>query len=152
MSQDITSCSDDISTLQIDRDKMKQGLQETDGRLSSTFTNVNNLLNAGTVYSDLSGVFAALKTAGKINNVRKNGVILSFLTADGWVTKQFRGNPDTDFENAEKWEDFASGGSAGGNTYNVTGNMPLTEGFYTLASAIAAVPEETTRPGACYHL
>ena len=142
LSQDITSCSDDISTLQIDRDKMKQGLQETDGRLSSTFTNVNNLLNAGTVYSDLSGVFATLKTAGKINNVRKNGVILSFLTADGWVTKQFRGNPDTDFENVEKWEDFGSGGSAGGNTYNVTGNIPLAEGFYTLASAIAAVPEK----------
>ena len=71
LSQDITSCSDDISTLQIDRDKMKQGLQETDGRLSSTFTNVNNLLNAGTVYSDLSGVFATLKTAGKIQCTEK---------------------------------------------------------------------------------
>lgn len=58
------------------------------------------------------------------------------------MTKQFRGNPDTDFENVEKWEDFGSGGSAGGNTYNVTGNIPLTEGFYTLASAIAAVPEK----------
>lgn len=149
LSQDITSCSDDISTLQIDRDKMKQGLQETDGRLSSTFTNVNNLLNAGTVYSDLSGVFATLKTAGKINNVRKNGVILSFLTADGWVTKQFRGNPDTDFENVEKWEDFGSGGSAGGNTYNVTGNIPLAEGFYTLLSVrpVLAGSAGRVRPG-----
>ena len=77
-------------------------------------------------------MFAALKTAGKIDDVRKNGVILSFLTADGWVTKQFKGNPDTDFENVEKWEDFGSGGSGGGNTYNVTGSVPLTEGFYTL--------------------
>ena len=142
LSQDISSCSEDISTLQADRDEMKQELQETAGRLSSTFTNVNNLLNAGSVYSDLSGVFAALKTAGKIDDVRKNGVILSFLTADGWVTKQFKGNPDTDFENVEKWEDFGSGGSGGGNTYNVTGSVPLTEGFYTLASAIAAVPEK----------
>ena len=142
LSQDISSCSEDISTLQIDRDKIKQELQQTAGLQVSTFTNVNNFLNAGTVYSDLSGVFTALKTADKINNVRKNGVILSFLTADGWVTKQFRGNPDTDFENVEKWEDFGSGGSAGGNTYNVTGNMPLTEGFYTLASAIAAVPDK----------
>ena len=132
LSQDISSCSEDISTLQADRDEMKQELQETAGRLSSTFTNVNNLLNAGSVYSDLSGVFAALKTAGKIDDVRKNGVILSFLTADGWVTKQFKGNPDTDFENVEKWEDFGSGGSGGGNTYNVTGSVPLTEGFYTL--------------------
>ena len=82
LSQDISSCSEDISTLQIDRDEMKQKLQETSGRLSSTFTNVNNLLNAGSVYSDLSGVFAALKTAGKIDDVRKNGVSLSFLTAD----------------------------------------------------------------------
>ena len=142
LSQDISSCSEDISTLQVDRDKIKQELQQTAGLQVSTFTNVNNFLNAGTVYSDLSGVFTALKTADKINNVRKNGVILSFLTADGWVTKQFRGNPDTDFENVEKWEDFGSGGSAGGNTYNVTGNMPLTEGFYTLASAIAAVPDK----------
>ena len=142
LSQDISSCSEDISTLQVDRDKIKQELQQTAGLQVSTFTNVNNFLNAGTVYSDLSGVFTALKTADKINNVRKNGVILSFLTADGWVTKQFRGNPDADFENVEKWEDFGSGGSAGGNTYNVTGNMPLTEGFYTLASAIAAVPDK----------
>ena len=79
LSQDITNCSDDISTLQVDRDKIKQELQQTAGLQVSTFTNVNNLLNAGTVYSDLSGGFAALKTAGKINNVRKNGVILLSL-------------------------------------------------------------------------
>ena len=126
---------------------MKQELQETAGRLSSTFTNVNNPLNAGSVYSDLSGVFAALKTAGKIDDVRKNGVILSFLTADGWVTKQFKGNPDTDFENVEKWEDFGSGGSGGGNTYNVTGSVPLTEGFYTLASRHCRGTGEVARPG-----
>ncbi|MCS2862877.1 hypothetical protein NXW13_00720 [Bacteroides thetaiotaomicron] len=52
-------------------------------------------MNAGTVYSDLSGVFAALKTAGKIDNIRKNGIILSFLTADGWVeAANLGGNPD----------------------------------------------------------
>lgn len=71
LSQDISSCSEDISTLQVDRDKIKQELQQTAGLQVSTFTNVNNFLNAGTVYSDLSGVFTALKTADKINNVRK---------------------------------------------------------------------------------
>ena len=49
LSQDISSCSDDINTLQVDRDEMKQELQQTAGRLSSTFTNVNYLWNAGSV-------------------------------------------------------------------------------------------------------
>lgn len=43
LSQDINSCSEDITTLQIDRDKIKQELQQTAGLQISTFTNVNNL-------------------------------------------------------------------------------------------------------------
>ena len=34
----------------VDRDKIKQELQQTAGLQVSTFTNVNNFLNAGTVY------------------------------------------------------------------------------------------------------
>ena len=98
LAHDISNCSNDISILQSDRDEMERKLRNMENLQAITFTNVNNLLNSRTIYSDLSGVLAALKMAEKIDHVRKNGVILSFLTANGWMTKQFEGDPDTDFE------------------------------------------------------
>ena len=113
LAHDISNCSNDISILQSDRDEMERKLQNMENLQAFTFTNVNNLLNSRTIYSDLSGVLAALKMAEKIDHVRKNGVILSFLTVNGWMTKQFEGDPDTDFENVEKWKDFGGGSGKG---------------------------------------
>ena len=42
-----------------------------------------------------------------------------------------------------------SGGGKGGNTYNVTDQVPLDTGFYTLDTAIVAVPEKNRAKGLC---
>ena len=40
-------------------------------------------------------------------------------------------------------------GNKGGNTYNVTSQIPLASGYYTLTTAIAAVPEKNRSKGLC---
>ena len=42
-----------------------------------------------------------------------------------------------------------SAGGKGGNTFNVTDQVPLESGFYTLDTAIAAVPEKNRSKGLC---
>ena len=43
----------------------------------------------------------------------------------------------------------SSAGGKGGNTFNVTDQVPLESGFYTLDTAIAAVPEKNRSKGLC---
>lgn len=40
-------------------------------------------------------------------------------------------------------------GNKGGNTYNVTSQVPLASGYYTLTTAVAAVPEKNRSKGLC---
>ena len=42
-------------------------------------------------------------------------------------------------------------GNKGGNTYNVTSQIPLASGYYTLTTAIAAVPEKNRSKGFVSH-
>lgn len=113
-----------------------------------TNINVNRLLDTDNVYSGLIAAIAALKGA-QVEGFQKNGIVLTFLTADGWESKQFTGNPDTEFETEDKWEDFGSA-AGGGNTFNATERVPLNAGlYYTLSNACRAVPDKERKRGLC---
>jgi len=64
------------------------------------------------------------------------GAVLTFLTDDGWRTYQYYGTSDSEDE-WEKSDNWVAFGTAIGNCYNVTNEVPIS-GYYSLATAIAA--------------
>jgi len=68
-------------------------------------------------------VLAAVSSNPK-DGIMTKGVVLTFLTSDGWKSKQWNG---TEWSNEANWTDF--GGSQVGNVYNVTVEKPL-QGAY----------------------
>lgn len=69
-----------------------------------------------------------LRNASRI----QEGLVISLLTIDGWVTKQYVGaSSATAFQNHDNWKDFGNGGAAVGNIYNVTNEVPIS-GYYEL--------------------
>lgn len=111
----------------------------------------NSLIgDADRIFSDWSEALETIagneSTGGE--KVFTTGCVMIFRSADGWESWQFTGNPDNDLHDAEKWQEYATGGS-GGNTCNVTEEIPLESGYYTLATAIVAVEEKKRAKGRC---
>lgn len=112
---------------------------------------VNSLIgDADRIFSDWSEALETIagneSTGGE--KVFTTGCVMIFRSADGWESWQFIGDPDNDLHDAEKWQEYATGGS-GGNTCNVTEEIPLESGYYTLATAIVAVEEKKRAKGRC---
>ena len=112
---------------------------------------VNSLVgDADRIFSDWSEALETIagneSTGGE--KVFTTGCVMIFRSADGWESWQFTGDPDNDLHDAEKWQEYATGGS-GGNTCNVTEEIPLESGYYTLATAIVAVEEKKRAKGRC---
>ena len=112
---------------------------------------VNSLIgDADCIFSDWSEALETIagneSTGGE--KVFTTGCVMIFRSADGWESWQFTGDPDNDLHDAEKWQEYATGGS-GGNTCNVTEEIPLESGYYTLATAIVAVEEKKRAKGRC---
>lgn len=64
------------------------------------------------------------------------GAVISYPTTNGWETMQFTGSTEAQWLDSANWKKF--GGSASvGNCYNVTNDVPLAMGYYTLNTAIA---------------
>lgn len=102
------------------------------------FVNATELLNLQTP-TELSAVLVLLNEHPKISLMNHDGVVITFLSPDGWVAYQhyIAGA----FTIVGNWRKF--GGSASvGNTYNVTVDAPLAMGFYTLETAIAKTYEK----------
>ncbi|MBR5860660.1 MAG: hypothetical protein IKY71_04855, partial [Bacteroidaceae bacterium] len=91
-----------------------------------TVVNVNTWKKTPTTVYDLEAVVLNLVNAGRLSA----GMVVVYLSQDGWVAKQFIGvNTIQSFENLDNWKDF--GGSSVGNIYNVTTEMPIS-GYYSL--------------------
>ena len=91
-----------------------------------TVCNINVWKNAPTTIYDLATAVSALINAGRLTA----GMVVVYLSEDGWVSKQFIGvNTIQSFQNLDNWKDF--GGSSVGNIYNVTTEMPIS-GYYSL--------------------
>lgn len=114
---------------------------------------MNSLIgDADRIFSDWSEALETIagneSTGGE--KVFTTGCVMIFRSADGWESWQFTGDPDNDLYDAEKWQEYATGGS-GGNTCNVTEEIPLESGYYTLATACCRGGEETCQ-GTLHHL
>lgn len=73
---------------------------------------------------------------------RKKGLVVTYrIDAAKWETRQFIGATLDDWTQEALWQGFGSGSGAG-NVYNVTALLPLDSGYYTLATALAAVARE----------
>lgn len=91
-----------------------------------TIVNINVWKNEPTTVYDLAAVVSTLLNAGRLTA----GMVVVYLSEDGWCAKQFVGvNTLQSFQNLENWKDF--GGSSVGNIYNVTTEMPIS-GYYSL--------------------
>ena len=68
------------------------------------------------------------------------GCVLIFKGIKRWESWQFIGHPESDISDSTKWIPFSSAGnSIGGGFYNVTEQQPLTTGYYSKATAVAAL-------------
>lgn len=89
-----------------------------------------SVVNATLLYSLGPSTFAqvlAAVAADPKDGVQTRGVVLTYLTDDGWKSKQWNG---TGWSTETNWTDF--GGSSVGNVYNVTVEKPI-QGYYTLS-------------------
>ena len=94
-----------------------------------TFINANRALQVSTPITFVEA----------INIVpEQEGIVITYLSTEGWVTYQYVGG---DPQNQENWVPFGNG-SAVGNVFNVTNEIPLKKGFYyDLSTAITATLE-----------
>lgn len=104
------------------------------------FVNVMKLMNRTTAYSDLSAMLEAV--AGRFDRALYQipGVVLTYLTGEGWHTMQWQGTTATgeneDWSDTEKWKKIGGAASVG-NCYNVTVDAPLPANeFYDLDGAV----------------
>lgn len=106
--------------------------------------------DADRIFSDWSEAMETIAGNESVGGekVFTTGCVMIFRSADGWESWQFTGDPLDDLHDAEKWQEYATGGS-GGNTCNVTEEIPLESGYYTLATAIVAVEEKKRAKGRC---
>lgn len=108
---------------------------------TSSFVNINLVLNVTNPYADIISAVSALLSAGKVFFYK--GIVATALTAKGWESYQYLGVSGYDVQilNMDNWKRF--GGSASvGNCYNVTNEHPL-EGdfFYDTAKAVVKAYE-----------
>lgn len=99
------------------------------------FINVNKYLKNYTPMT-LDTILALMTVGDEAYPYIAQGVVFSFLGKNGKVENyQWHGNEKVDFCDTSTWSKF--GGSATvGNCYNVTVDVPKSQGFYTLEEAI----------------
>lgn len=102
---------------------------------AALFVNVNKLLNNYNQMT-LDTVLGLLTAGDEPHYYIIQGVVLTFLGNEGkMVSYQWKGGVRADFANSTSWEKFG-GTAAVGNCYNVTNEVPLQSGYYTLQNAI----------------
>lgn len=104
-----------------------KSLQGNVSEFGNSYVNINTWKSiTGSI--TLDEVIGYLLDASRI----QRGIVVSFLTTEGWITKQYIGEASiTAFYNHDNWKDFGNGGAAVGNIYNVTNEVPI-RGFYEL--------------------
>lgn len=104
-----------------------KSLQGNVSEFGNSYVNINTWKSiTGSI--TLDEVIGYLLDASRI----QRGIVVSFLTTEGWITKQYIGEASiTAFYNHDNWKDFGNGGAAVGNIYNVTNEVPIS-GFYEL--------------------
>lgn len=103
---------------------------------AALFINANKLLNNFNPMT-LDAILGLLFADDEAKYYKTQGVVITFLGTSGKMESwQWKESAKEDFTDASTWQKF--GGSATvGNCYNVTNDVPLQSGYYTLEKAIA---------------
>ncbi len=72
-------------------------------------------------------------------NLFSCGCVMIFKGQKKWEAWLFTGDPESEISAADKWEEFSTAGGSGSGFYNLTEQQPLTTGYYTKDSAVAAL-------------
>lgn len=120
----------------------KASLADTKATRAYTLVNVNTLC-ADKLYTLPVAILAVTEqeTVDK-TAYRKPGIVLTYKVAEEiWESKQFTGSSIEGFATEANWADFGSGGdmAAQGAVLLVDEIAPLTDGYYTLETAISAL-------------
>ena len=103
---------------------------------AALFINANKLLNNFNPMT-LDAILGLLFADDEAKYYKTQGVVITFLGTSGKMESwQWKESAKVDFIDTSTWQKF--GGSATvGNCYNVTNDVPLQSGYYTLERAIA---------------
>lgn len=121
----LKSVNQSILTLTVEQESLYDSVSE----FNLTILNYN-LWKGDSAKVELKDVVEDLINAGRLNA----GMVVAFISNTGWVYKKYTGtNITSEFRNLDNWKDF--GGSAVGNIFNVSVEMPIA-GYYTLCDTI----------------
>ena len=143
--------------LQEEFEKAKTSQKETNNNLNTSINKhlqqivTRSVINANKMLGDsndltFSVVLDRISKSEFKDNVQIPGVVITFLSEKGWVTKQWTNTSEWNKE--ANWTDFGTGGSSIGNIINVNtvcGNVE-----YSLSTAIKAVQELEEKDGKEY--
>ena len=129
-----------------------EGLNESGVEMRKQIV-ARSVINVNNLFSDLAGKEMTFAVAlDRIANyalssvIQIPGVILTFLTANGWQSKQWTNTADWATES--NWTDFGANGESIGNTINVNALCDNIE--YSLSTAIQAVQDLEKESGLSY--
>lgn len=106
------------------------GLEQEAASQNRTFVNYNVRKNTPTQVYSLSEVVEGLLNSGCL----ASGIVVVYLGEKGWECKQYTGEEKPSaFQNLDNWKSFGGGASVG-NIYNLTTEVPLTGGYYSLTN------------------
>ena len=113
--------------------------------------NTNDLLGLNDRAVTFSVILEKIADLDNAISYMKPGVVLSFITENGWQNKQWTNagkKTAEDWKKESNWTDFGSNGSSIGNTVNVNDLCGDTQ--YTLSTAIKAVQDFEQESGLSY--
>ena len=139
---------DEMRTAQTNISTLGKNLVGATGHIiARSVVNVNQLL--GLTGREITFAVALDRIAnldGADNTIMIPGVVLTFLTENGWQSKQWTNTADWTTES--NWTDFGANGESIGNTINVNALCDNIE--YSLSTAIQAVQDLEKESGLSY--
>jgi len=124
---------EELAAIRQSIDDAKAELQEE--IVAALFINVNKMFRTSTPMS-LGTALGLLYDNDESRYYKAQGVVITFLGTNGKMESwQWHGSAKVNFTDTTTWTKFG-GTAAVGNCYNVTNEVPLQSGYYTLQNAI----------------
>lgn len=114
--------------------------------VARSIINVNQFFGLGSREITLAVALDRCANSDEKAQIQIPGVVLTFLTENGWQSKQWVNSAD--WNNESNWKDFGANGESIGNTINV--NALCGDVEYTLSTAIQAVQNLQKSSGLTY--
>ncbi len=135
--------NEDMQTAKEDIINLKGFAGQTVAR---SIINVNQFFNLGNREITFAVALDRCANSESAAQIQVPGVVLTFLTENGWQSKQWVNSADWNIES--NWKDFGANGESIGNTINVNALCENIE--YTLSTAIQAVQNLQKSSGLSY--